>query len=68
MVNKNKDGCQESGKKASEGGRDNPEKASPAAIERYLEGIKYPASKQDLTSQAKKMEPHRMSSMFLINF
>lgn len=46
-------GTTEGGRKASEGGRGNPEKASPAAIERYLKGIHYPANKKDLTSQAK---------------
>jgi hypothetical protein len=41
------------GQKSSEGGRGNPEKASPAAVERYLKGIHYPAGKSDLVNQAK---------------
>lgn len=42
------------GQKSSEGGRGDPEKASPAAIERYLKGINYPASKSDLVNKAKE--------------
>ncbi len=43
-----------SGQKSSEGGRGNAEKASPAAIERYLKGIHYPAKKGDLLNRAKE--------------
>lgn len=43
-----------SGQKSSVGGRGNPEKASPAAIERYIKGASFPASKKDLISQAQK--------------
>jgi hypothetical protein len=51
----NKDtGRSKAGQKSSEGGRGDPEKASPAAIERYLKGIHYPASKEDLVNQAKQ--------------
>ena len=46
-------GTTEGGRKASEGGTGNPDKASPAAIEKYLKGIHYPAQKEDLVSQAK---------------
>lgn len=45
-------GTTEGGKKTSEGGRGNPEKASPAAIEKYIKGIDFPADKQKLMSQA----------------
>lgn len=55
MAYENKDqGRSEAGRKSSEGGRGNPEKASPAAVERYLKGIHYPASKGDLVNQAKQ--------------
>jgi len=47
-------GTQEGGRKSSEGGRGDPNKASPAAVERYLKGIHYPASKDDLLSQARE--------------
>lgn len=40
------------GQKSSEGGRGNPEKASPAAIESRLKGIHFPAKKADLIKQA----------------
>ena len=46
-------GTIEGGRKASQGGRGDPEKASPAAIERYLKGIHFPAGKDDLIQQAK---------------
>lgn len=46
-------GTTEGGKKASEGGRGNQQKASPVAIENYLKGIKYPADKNKLLEQAK---------------
>lgn len=45
-------GTTESGRKASEGGRGNPDKTSSAAIERYLKGIHYPAQKEGLIHQA----------------
>ena len=45
-------GTTEGGKKTSEGGRGNPEKASPAAVERYIKGIHFPAQKKDLIHQA----------------
>lgn len=47
-------GTQEGGRKASEGGRGNPEKASPAAVERYLKGIHFPTSKDDILKQAQE--------------
>jgi hypothetical protein len=40
------------GQKSSEGGRGDPEKANPAAVERHLKGITFPASKQDLIERA----------------
>jgi hypothetical protein len=46
-------GTTEGGRKASEGGRGDPNKASPAAIEKYLKGIHYPVQKRDLLKQAK---------------
>jgi hypothetical protein len=45
-------GTIEGGRKASEDGRGNPDKASPATIEKYLKGIHYPAQKEDLINQA----------------
>jgi len=45
-------GRSEGGRKSSEGGRGDPEKASPAAVERYLKGIKFPAGKEDLINKA----------------
>ena len=48
-------GTSEGGRKTSEGGRGDPHKASPAAIERYLKGIDFPVkSKNDLVTHAKK--------------
>ena len=46
-------GTTEGGKKSSMGGRGDPNKASPAAVEHYLKGIHYPASKGDLVEQAR---------------
>jgi hypothetical protein len=40
------------GLKSSEGGRGDPNKASPAAVERYLKGIHYPTDKNGLLSTA----------------
>lgn len=47
-------GTTEGGKKSSEGGRGNPEKASPAAVERYIKGIDFPADRDNLIKQAEK--------------
>lgn len=47
-------GATEGGRKSSEGGRGNPEKASPAAVEKYLKGIPFPASKEKLLKHAKE--------------
>ena len=53
-MNKNEDnGRRAGGQKSREGGRGDPDKASPAAVERYLKGIKFPANKEKLTQQAK---------------
>ena len=46
-------GTTEGGKKSSEGGRGNPEKASPAAVERHLKGITFPANKAGLIKNAR---------------
>jgi hypothetical protein len=46
-------GRSEGGRKSSEGGRGSATKASPAAIERYLKDIEFPADKQELISQAR---------------
>ncbi len=46
-------GTKEGGIKTSQGGRGDPHKASPAAVEKYLKGIFYPASKSELIEQAK---------------
>lgn len=54
MVDENKDGRQVGGQKSSRGGTGQPDKASPAAVERYIKGIHFPASKDDLINQAKK--------------
>lgn len=42
------------GEKSSQGGSGNPTKASPAAIERFLKGIHFPAGKKDLVNKAKE--------------
>ncbi len=47
-------GTTEGGRKTSEGGRGNPEKASPAAVERYIKGIHFPATRADLIKQAEE--------------
>ena len=52
--NHQKDGRTISGKKSSQGGNSNPEKASPLAIERYIKGIHFPADKDDLIEKSKK--------------
>jgi len=49
-----KSGRSMGGEKSSQGGRGDPEKASPAAVERYLKGIHYPADKKQLIQQAEK--------------
>lgn len=46
-------GTREGGKKAAQGGRGDPNRASPAAVENYLKGIDFPARKKDLLNQAK---------------
>ncbi len=53
MADDRKDGRSVGGQKSSEGGRGDPEKASPAAIERYLKGIHFPVKKADLEKHAK---------------
>ena len=44
----------EAGVKSSQGGSGNPDKASPAAVERYLKGVSFPASKDTLMEKAKQ--------------
>jgi hypothetical protein len=46
-------GTSQGGKKASEGGRGNFQKASPIAIEKYIKGTDFPADKNQLLQQAK---------------
>lgn len=46
-------GTTEGGKKTSEGGRGNPQKASPSAVEHHIKGIHFPADKKALVDQAK---------------
>ncbi len=45
---------QQAGVKSSMGGSGDPDKASPAAIERYMKGIHFPANKDDLVNRAKE--------------
>lgn len=47
-------GTVEGGKKTSEGGRGDPHKASPAAVEKYLKGITFPADKNELIKHARE--------------
>ena len=47
-------GTTQGGRKSSQGGSGNPDKASPAAIERYLAGINYPVHKEDLIRHARQ--------------
>lgn len=53
MVSRGHGGKHESGRKASEGGRGYLDKVNPAAVERYLRGIAFPATKDDLIEQAR---------------
>ncbi|MEN6617711.1 MAG: DUF2795 domain-containing protein [Syntrophorhabdus sp.] len=46
-------GTTEGGKKAAQGGRGDPNMASPAAVENYLKGIDFPANKKKLLQQAR---------------
>lgn len=46
-------GTTQGSRKTTEGGRGDPHKASPIAIEYYLKGINFPADKEDLVEQAK---------------
>jgi hypothetical protein len=45
MINNRGNGRIVAGQKSNEGGRGNLEKASPAAVERHIKGIKFPANK-----------------------
>lgn len=45
-------GTTEGGKKSAQGSAGNPQKASPATIEHYIKGIKFPANKANLISKA----------------
>lgn len=53
-VDQKDNGRRIAGEKSSRGGTGNPDKASPAAVERYLKGIHFPASKKDLVNKAKE--------------
>jgi hypothetical protein len=46
-------GTKEGGKKAAQGGRGDPNRASPAAVENYLKGIDFSADKKKLLQQAR---------------
>ncbi|MCW5589078.1 MAG: DUF2795 domain-containing protein [Legionellales bacterium] len=46
-------GTTEGGRKSSEGGRGDSNKANPTAIEKYLKGIDFPADKNEIVNQAK---------------
>lgn len=46
-------GTTEGGKKTSAGGRGNPEKASPIAVENFLKGLDFPADKKALVTKAR---------------
>lgn len=54
MVSKAHGGRHEAGRKAAEGGRGRPDKASSAAVERYLRGVGFPATKDELIEQARE--------------
>lgn len=54
MADEKDKGRSEGGKKSSDGGRGDPNKASPAEIERYLKGIHFPVKKEDLIAHAKQ--------------
>ena len=47
-------GTTEAGEKSSAGGMGSPKKSSPAAVERYLNGINFPADKENLIKQAQE--------------
>jgi mannitol-specific phosphotransferase system IIBC component len=47
-------GTTEGGKKSAQAGRGDSYKANPVAIENYLEGMKYPAKKNELMNKAKE--------------
>ena len=47
------EGRSRAGQQSSMGGGGNPDKASPAAIERYIKSSHFPASKTDLIKKAK---------------
>ena len=52
-------GLHRSGVKSSMGGTGKPEKASPAAVEHSLKGIRFPATKHELLDHAKENHaPH----------
>lgn len=46
-------GTHEGGVKSSQGGRGDPHKASPAAVEKYLKGINFPSEKEQLINCAR---------------
>jgi hypothetical protein len=46
-------GTTKGGKRSAQGGRGSSHVSSPVAVENYLKGIDFPASKEDLVNQAK---------------
>lgn len=49
-------GTTEGGKKTAMGGRGDPHKASPAAVEHYIKGVSFPVSKEELLELAESNE------------
>lgn len=47
-------GTTEGGKKTAMGGRGDPHKASPAAIEHYIKGVSFPVNKEELIDLAER--------------
>jgi len=45
-------GTTQGGQKTAQGGRGNPDKASPSAVEHYIKGIHFPCDKNALIQQA----------------
>lgn len=54
MPSRGRGGRHAVGRKSAEGGRRYREKASPAAVETYLWGVNFPATKEDLIDCARE--------------
>jgi hypothetical protein len=54
MIDTSDNGRSAGGQKSAEGGRGDPNKASPAAVEKYVHGVAYPADKSTLLERAKE--------------